>query len=273
MGRSNRADRRASDRCEAALGWRGRASVFVWRLQRSVDARHAGCGDVPPVWNIETGANRLCGANRSSGAGTLRQDAVSHVRRLSRGEADHSLGCQPVDVGHSPRAIRPRGSEPGREARRRRSAIDSTGSPGRSPYCTASGHRRRDRALDPSPPVRRRARRHRFHRRPHERRRPPAPAGGGMDVLARGGGIGRARSSPAAACRRVRRGITSADSLRLGAGTQPQWWKRRDVDPRTAGNRREVRRARWRLFNEQLRRMEHHASHGSGPNPVHASST
>ena len=64
----------------------------------------------------------------------------------------------------------------------------------------------------------------------------------------------RDRSDSASQLRRVVCGeLTGADSLRLGAGAQPERRQRRGRSAGAAGSRRQVRRAWRRLLDEQLR--------------------
>ena len=73
--------------------------------------------------------------------------------------ADRPVGRQPVGLGHPSRAVRPRGAEARREARRHRSAHDRAGAGGRYAPPGEARHRRRRRSGDPSVSVRERPRR------------------------------------------------------------------------------------------------------------------
>ena len=75
--------------------------------------------------------------------------------------ADHPVGRQPVGVRHPSRAVRARGAEARREARRHRSADDAARASGRRPSAGQAGHRRGRRAGDPPVSVRERLRRRR----------------------------------------------------------------------------------------------------------------
>ena len=168
---------RACSRC-ATLGRRSDSAVFVRRIERAADAGHARRRAVPPVRHLAPRAHGVRGADRRRRAGALRQDAVGHLRGLSGRQADHPLGRQPVDVGHSSRAVRARGAETGRAARRHRSARDAARAAGRSPPGAEARHRRRDRACDPSASIRRRIRRRALPCRAHEGRRSASRACG-----------------------------------------------------------------------------------------------
>ena len=174
------------------LGRRSHPAVFLRRIEWPAHAGHARRRALPPVRHVAPRAHGVRGADRRGRAGALRQDAVGHLRGLSGRAAHRPLGRQPVDVGHPSRAVRARGAEIGRAAHRHRSAFDAAREAGRSPPGAEARHRRRDRACDPSLPVRGRVRRHAVSRRAHEGRRTAARAGGGMDVRARGRDLRRA---------------------------------------------------------------------------------
>ena len=61
---------------------------------------------------------------------------------------------------------------------------------------------------------------------------------------------------PARLCRALRPHLAGAGQVRVGAGAQPQRRQRRRGHPRAAGRRRQVRRPRRRLLDEQLRLLE-----------------
>ncbi len=98
-----------------------------------------------------------------------------------------------------------------------------------------------------------------FLRAAHHRRGRAAGARRAVDVRTGGGGLRRRRGRARSGRRAVRRELAGADPMRLGAGAEPQRRQRRDVGAGAAGGRRQVRRARRRLLDEQLGVLEHRA--------------
>ena len=94
-----------------------------------------------------------------------------------------------------------------------------------------------------------------------------ARARGRVDDRARGGGRRHRRRGAHAASRSCTRDLAGAGALRLGTRAQPQRRQRRGRGPRAAGGRRQVRRPRRRLLDEQLRRARHQ---GGGVDERHA---
>ena len=124
LGRCPRARRRSIPPREGGIGRRLDSAVLVRRLERSADAGQPRRPAVAAVRRVAAGAHGVRGADRRGESGALRQDAVGDLPGLSRGGADRALGRQPVGLRHSSRAVRARGAEARRHARRRRSADD-----------------------------------------------------------------------------------------------------------------------------------------------------
>ena len=126
VGRSARARRRSRfEQAKADARRRVDPALLLRRLERPADAGQHRRAAVAPLRHVAARAHGLRGADRRRQHGALRQDAVGHLPGLSGSEADRPLGRQPVGVGHPPRAVRPRGAEARREARRDRSADDA----------------------------------------------------------------------------------------------------------------------------------------------------
>ena len=125
LGRGDGDHRRAHAGREGGARRRVDPAVFVRRVERSPDAGQFRRAAVAAVRHIASGANAVRGADRRRQHGALRQDAVGHLPGLSRGRADHPVGRQPVVIGHPSHPVRSRGTAARREARRRRSPIDS----------------------------------------------------------------------------------------------------------------------------------------------------
>ena len=218
--------------------------------------------------HVAPGAHALRGADRRRQHGALRQDAVGHLPGLSRGHADRPLGRQSVGVRHSPGAVRPRGAEARRQARRRRPADDAAGAVGRR----APGGPARAPTSPSRWPSTGICSTHGFADDGVPRASTRAAPTGCASAPSRG------PSSAAAERRRHRRRrcssgaaelyadqLARAHPLRLGARAQPQRRQRRDGGARAAGGRRQVRRARRRLLDEQLRRRGTSSGRGSAP--------
>ncbi|MCK7478751.1 MAG: molybdopterin-dependent oxidoreductase [Candidatus Moduliflexus flocculans] len=182
------------------------------------------------------------------------------LRRLRPREAHRRLGRESVGVGHPPGAVHPRGAAGRGLARRRGPAGDPAGPPGRSASRDQARHGRRGRPRAAPPSVRERACRRGVPRGAHDRRRGVAGTRARVDLRARGRGgrPGARRHRPAG--RHVRRGVAGGHPLRVGAGAEPERRQCRGRDPRAAGRRGEVRRARRRVYAQQLRVLGHHRS-------------
>ena len=274
VGRGDRARRHAHARCTRALGRRGDPPVLLRRIERPPDAGHARRDPVSQVRHITARAHGMRGTHGRRGAGTLRKDAVGHLRGLSGRAPHHSVGRQPLDIGHPPRPLRARGSEVRRASHRDRPAVDAAGAPGRSP----------SRAAGPAPMWRLRSRfiaissknglaDTRFlaeHTKGADRLRERASAW----TFERAAEIS---AVPEAALRRLAEDYASTSpargAMRLGSRAQSQWRQRRHVDSRAAGGRRKIRSPRRRLFDEQLGGVEHHASVARRANRTRAWST
>ena len=248
------AHRRAAARGARRVRRRGDPALLVRRLERAADAGHERRRALPPARRLAARAHRLRRRHRRRQPGAVRQDAVGRVSGLPRRAAHHPVGRQPVGLGHPPRALPARGAEARRAARRRRSAHDAAGQAGRPASGGAAGHRpaggaRRSTAIcsRTGAPTRRSSPRTRAtptgcasaRRSGRSRARRPRPASPAAD-LERAGAAGMRTTSPA------------LDPLRLGPGTQSQRRLVVDGDPGAAGRRRQVRRPRRRLRDEQL---------------------
>ena len=140
-----------------------------------------------------------------------------------------------------------------RAHRRHRSARDGAGANGRSASRGAARDGRRRRARGAQAFVRDRSRRPGVSRRAHDWRGHAAREGGTVDVRTRGGGCRSQRDRPRDVRGVVRDVEPGADSLRLGPRAESQRRQRGDGGARAAGRRRQVRRPRRRLRDEQLR--------------------
>ena len=186
----------------------------------------------------------------------------------------HSVGRQPIDVGNPSRSLRARGAEARRATGRDRSRARL---------------RWRARPISisrrgPAPMWRWRSRSIAISSRSDladaeflaehtQRRRSASRTGGGVDIRARRRDVRRPRSRAAAARRGLREHVTGRHPMRLGPRAESQRRQRSDVDSRAAGGRRKVRRAGRRLLDEQLGRVEHHASVARAASRTRASST
>ena len=177
---------------------------------------------------------------------------VSYARLRAR-EADRALGRQPVGVRHPPRAVHPRGAGNGRHARRRRSPRDAARAA--APICTSR--------FGPAPTCRLRSPLHRYlfetrprrravPRRAHARRRRTARARRGWTIERAAAEAGIDPAALETFARAVRAQLAGARPLRLGARAQPQRRQRRCRGSRAAGRRRQIRRSRRRIHDEQL---------------------
>ena len=236
---------------------RGDPAVLLRRLERPADAGHERRGALPRLRRRR--AWRARSAPRPTGAanlGALRQDAGVTYDDYVHARLIVLWGVNPVGVRHPPRAVSsrkpagrgaklvvvdPRATSLARQAdlhlapqarapicRSRWRCIDTcsrTATPTRrsSPSTRAAPTSLRARAAEWT--IERAARRRRHRRR---RARPASPS-----------------STP--------RRRPGADPLRLGPRAQPQRRQRGGRGPRAAGGRRQVRRARRRLLDEQLR--------------------
>ena len=184
-------------------------------------------------------------------------------------------GVNPSASGIHLVPVRARGAEARREARRHRSADDAARAIGRRAPAGQAGHRRRRRAGDSPISVRERLRRRGVSARAHARRRTAARARRAVDDRqrgARGRRRCRARSSGWRSCTRH----SSPALIRCGWGLERN---RNGGNAAMAvlalpGRRRQVRRARRRLLDEQLGVVEHRSDRGSTRrSPTRASST
>ena len=145
-------------------------ALLVRRIERPADAGQSRRAAVAAVRHVAARAHGLRGADRRREHGALRQDAVGHLPGLSRGGADHPVGRQPVGVGHSSRAVRPRGAEARREARRRSIRARRRSHASADVHLAVqAGHRRRRRAGHPPLSLRERAAPTRRSSREHTR--------------------------------------------------------------------------------------------------------
>ena len=121
------------EQATADAGARIDPAVLLWRIERPADPGQHRRAALAPSRHLAPGAHGLRGADRRRQHGAVRQDAVGHLPGLPGSEADHSLGREPVRVGHPPHAVRARGAEARRQARRDRPADDAAGALGRHP--------------------------------------------------------------------------------------------------------------------------------------------
>ena len=251
--------------CERRDGWGGEGDPAVLYggsngllTQDTTDARA-----LPPARRLAAGAHGLRGAHRRARPGPLRQDAGRRATGLRARAADRALGRQPVGVGHPPRAVHP-------ARRRRRGAKLVVVDPRRTPLARAAPTCTCARRPGTDLPRGARA----------------ASAGSSRSGHADDGVPGGARDRRRGAARSARRAWTferaaeetgrrrgghrarspsstptpspAVDPMRLGAGAQPQRRLARSPAilalPAVAG---QVRRARRRLHDEQLRRLGH----------------
>ena len=252
--------------------------VIVERMQRA-KAEHGGASILPYSYggsnglltqdNFDArlwrrfGTSRLArtlvrGADRRGQHGALRQDAVGHLPGLSRGRPDHPVGREPVGIGHPPHPVRSRGTGARREARRRRPPVDADVAGRRRAPAGEAWHRRRGGAGDPPASV-------------HDAASPTS----GSFRRTRTAPTSCARAPRSGRSRRRRRSPASAPAdlervAELYASSSPAlircgWGLERN---RNGGNaalavlappdgRRQVRRPRRRLLDEQLGVMEH----------------
>ncbi len=115
------------------MGRRVDPALLLRRVERTADPGHERRDAVSPARRVAPRPHGLRRPDRRGQHGDVRQDAVGHLRGLPRGAADHHLGREPVRVRHSPRPVHPRSAAPRREARRRRSAHDAARQAGRHP--------------------------------------------------------------------------------------------------------------------------------------------
>ena len=176
--------------------------------------------------------------------------------------ADRPVGRESVGVRHPSRPLRPRGAEARREARS--SSIRARRRLRDRPTCTCRS------GPAPTSPSRwrsigylfeQRVRRRRRSSRAHARRRPAARAGRAEWTIEKAAEVAGIDAAALEQRRRaVRDELAGAHPLRLGPRAQPQRRQRRDGGAGAAGGRRQVRRPRRRLFDEQLRVVEHRAA-------------
>ena len=195
-------------RAKAEHGGASILPVFVRRIERPADAGQPRRAALAPFRHVAPRAHGLRRADRRREHGALRQDAVGHLPGLSRGEADHPVGREPVRVGHPPRPVRARGAEARRQARRRRSAHDGAGAIGRRASGGQAGHRRRRRARDPPAPVR---------ERPAPTRRSCASTRAARTSCASAPSRGRSSARPKSPASTRRRSSASRSSMRTSS--------------------------------------------------------
>ena len=239
-------------------------ALLLRRIERPADAGQHRRAAVAAVRHVAPGAHRVRGADRRGQHGALRQDAVGHLSGLPGGQADHPVGREPVGVGHPPDPVRARGAEARREARRHRPArrrrwrARPTFTCRSSPAPTSSS---RWRSIGISSRTATPTRRSCASTRAAPDRCASAPSRGRSS--ARPKSPASTPSAIAALATLVRRELAGAHPLRLGPRAQPQRRQRRDGGPRAARGRRQVRRARRRLLDEQLGVVEHRPRRGS----------
>ena len=169
-------------------------------------------------------------------------------------------GVESVGVRHPPRSVHPRGAAPRRDARRGRSADDAAGQAGGPPPGRAARHRPARGARDPPLSLRGGPRGRSVPRRAHARRRAAAREG-----ARRGPSSARPPkpASPPTTCGAFAElyAATSPALIRCGWGQERNrnGGNASPGDPGAAGGRRQVRRPRRRLHDEQLRLVGHHA--------------
>ena len=255
LGTGARRRRRQDAGDPRTLGSRGRPALLVRRLERPGHAGHRRRAALPPLRRQPAGAHRLRRTDDGRHQRTLRPDAGRRLCRLPARAPHHGVGRQPVRVRHPSGAAHTRGDERRRRAGRHRSAPHRARQTGGHPSRGAAGHRRRGRAGAAPVPLRARPGGRGVSRRPHPRRGCVARARRGMD---RGARRRRCRRGPRADRARggaVRGDVARGDPLRLGAGAEPERRQRGGGRAGPARCRRQVRRARRRLLDEQLGRL------------------
>ena len=232
------------------------------RSCRSTTAARTGCSRRTPTTRRSSAASarrasRARSAPRRPAPPTRRCTARCrrHLRGLRPRPADRAVGRQPLRVRHPPRAVsqaKPRSA--GATLVVDRSARDLARAAGGSAPCAAAGHRPAGRAGAAPVSVRSTVSPTSAFLAEHTR---------GADAASRArAASGRSNARPteagidAVGARHVRRdvrdGVARAGPLRLGPRAQPQRRQRGGGDPGAARGRRQVRRARRRLLDEQL---------------------
>ncbi len=189
-----------------------RAKARTWGGDRSCPYSYGGSNGladpgqprraaVAALRHVAAGADDLRRTDRRGQPGAVRQDAVGHLPGLSVRRADRLVGRQPLGVRHSPRALRARGPETRRHARRRRSADDDAGAAGGHPSRDQAGHGRGRRARPASASLRKRTQRRGVSPRAHDGRGAAARTRGAVDHRARRRDRGHRRRAACGASR------------------------------------------------------------------------
>ena len=250
---------RAAGEARETVGRRVDPALLLRRIERPADAGHERRDAVPPARRLASGAHGVRRADRRRQRSALRQDAVDHLRGLSRGAPHHHVGREPVGVRHSPRPLHSRGAAQRRHADRHRSADDGARQAGRHSSGDQTRHRSAGRALDPSLSSSRKA-------SPIARFSTRTPVTPSSCAPRRCRGRSNApRPKPASPPPRSRRSPSvrgsqpGPDPVRMGPGAQSQRRQLQPGDPGAAGSRRQVWRPRRRLRDEQHRGVGHRA--------------